>query len=130
MSRTTDRARSSFYRAGGLPRVASMIALLIVIAMLIARAADPGSWKWLTGESEAPAEPDSSTRLGIRREPPPPEPQVIIPGPTDADPEEREAAAEQFQAISDRTMELAREEMPAYWRLFDWAAHQSLADLS
>jgi hypothetical protein len=43
---------------------------------------------------------------------------------------EREAAAEQYQALTDRTIELAREEMPAYWRLFGWTEHQSLAELT
>ncbi len=56
--------------------------------------------------------------------PPPPS------GPTDLDEDERGAAAEEFQALTDRTLELHGEEMPAYWRLFSWVRNQSLAGLS
>src|SRR5436189_812904 len=115
MSRTTERARSVFYRAGGIPRVLSMIALLAVIGILISRTRDPSSWVWLTGELNgggALALPVAKIEQA--------EPEEITPGLTDTDPGEREAAAEQYQALTDRTIELAREEMPAYWRLFGW----------
>jgi hypothetical protein len=56
--------------------------------------------------------------------PPPPT------GPTDLDEDERSAAAEEFQAVTDRTLELHPEEMNAYWRLFGWVQNQSLAGLS
>ncbi len=56
--------------------------------------------------------------------PPPPT------GPTDLDEEERDAAAEEFQALTDRTLEVHPEEMNAYWRLFSWVQNQSLAGLS
>jgi hypothetical protein len=58
------------------------------------------------------------------------ESQLVTPGLTDTDQEEREGASEQFQALTDRTIELAREEMPAYWRLFSWAEHQTLDGLA
>jgi hypothetical protein len=47
----------------------------------------------------------------------------------DQDPEQRAAAAEEFQAISDRTTEIQVEEMPAYWRLLEWVKEQSLDSL-
>jgi hypothetical protein len=56
--------------------------------------------------------------------PPPPT------GPTDLDEEERDAAAEEFLALTDRTLEMHPEEMNAYWRLFSWVQNQSLAGLS
>jgi hypothetical protein len=56
--------------------------------------------------------------------PPPPT------GPTDLDEDERGAAAQEFEAITDRTLELHPEEMNAYWRLFSWVQNQSLAGLS
>ena len=55
--------------------------------------------------------------------PPPPS------GPTDLDEEERDAAIEEFQALTDRTLEMHPEEMNAYWRLFSWMQNQSPAGL-
>jgi hypothetical protein len=124
MSRTTERARSSFYRSGGALRLATVIAMLVVVGMLMNRASDPKNWVWLTGKPSG-----DKTMAGAVAEAEQPAPIQVSPGPTDTDPEEREGASEQFQAISDRTIELAREEMPAYWRLFGWASHQSLAEL-
>jgi len=48
---------------------------------------------------------------------------------TDLDPDERATAQEQFQALSDFTLGMGREEMPAYWRLFRWSKNQPLAQL-
>jgi hypothetical protein len=53
-----------------------------------------------------------------------------VTGPTDEDPEERAAALEQFQAISDGSTEIAPEEMPTYWRMFRWVENQSLPELT
>src|SRR5262245_22373440 len=124
MSRTTQRARSSFYRSGGALRLTSVITMLVVVGILISRASDPNSWVWLTGEPAGEAKvavADVGAEKAVAEQ--------VTPGPTDADPEEREGATEQFQAISDRTIELGREEMPAYWRLFAWTEHQTLPDL-
>jgi len=55
--------------------------------------------------------------------PPPPS------GPTDLDEEERDAATEEFQALTDRTLEMHPEEMNAYWRLFSWVQNQTPAGL-
>jgi hypothetical protein len=124
MSRTTERARSSFYRSGGALRLTSVVTMLVVVGMLMSRASDPNNWVWLTGEPGGDAKlavADAGAEKAL--------PATVTPGPTDTDTEEREGASEQFQAISDRTIELAREEMPAYWRLFAWTEHQSLADL-
>jgi hypothetical protein len=122
MSRTTQRARSSFYRPGGALRLGSVVAMLIIIGMLLSRASDPMSWIWLTGKP-ADHEPAVAVQADYVTS------DDVSPGPTDTDAEEREAAREQFQAITDRTLELSREEMPAYWRLFTWASHQSLAEM-
>ena len=48
-------------------------------------------------------------------------------GPTDVDEEEQEAAIEEFDALTDKTLEMHREEMPAYWRLLSWAEHQDIS---
>src|SRR5262245_20447501 len=110
MSRTTERARASFYRSAGPVRLVSVVTMLVVIGLLISRASDPNSWLWLTGPQGSES---SSTPVAVNTESTPP--AVVTPGPTDTDPEEREAVAEQFQAISDKTTALGREEMPAYW---------------
>jgi len=96
-----------------------MIGFLLVLALIISRASQPATWTWLTGE---PAQIEQPT---VQVHPVRNEPQTIAPGPTDEDPEELEAAKEQFQALTDGAIELGREEMPAYWRLFNWTEHQS-----
>lgn len=47
----------------------------------------------------------------------------------DLDAEQRSAAEEEFQAITDRTTAIQVEEMPAYWRLLQWVHEQPLAQL-
>jgi len=122
MSRTTQRARTSFYRSSGTLRLTSVIMLLVVIGLLMGRAADPASWVWLTGERQ-PNNPEIQLVANAA-------PEQVTPGPTDTDPGEAAAAREQFQAITDHTLAMGREEMPAYWRLFNWVEHQSFDELS
>ena len=50
-------------------------------------------------------------------------------GPTDLDPEERQAAEEHYQVLSDRTLELQPEEMPIYWRQFFWTQNQTFEQM-
>jgi hypothetical protein len=110
-------------------RLGSMIVMLAVLVLLISRAADPRTWTWLTGEHEAAQDPKPATSP-VATQPPKSEPESVTPGPTDTDPDEREGAREQFQALSDGSTELGREEMPAYWRLFAWTDRQSFAQMS
>lgn len=125
MSRTTERARASFSRSSGTLRLASVITMLLVVGLLMKRAADERTWFWLTGAPANQAAGPSTVTVA------PNDPVVSppTPGPTDQDEGEQEAVVEQFQAISDGTTQLGREEMPAYWRLFAWTQHQSLAEL-
>ncbi len=114
-----------------------MIAMLVVMFMIMARAKDPNTWRWLAGDPAQPADVDAAPAVSDESGPPSlslyrqanqaaaPAP----PGPTDRDPEEADAAREEFQAITDGTTTLQPEEMPAYWRLFRWANNQSLAEL-
>jgi hypothetical protein len=106
-------------------RLLSMITMLVVLGMIIYRAADPATWAWLAGDQQHPAPRHAAVAAPTAVQ----QPETIIPGPTDEDVEEWEAAEEQFQAVTDGSIELAREEMPSYWRLFSWAEHQSLAQL-
>src|SRR6185369_13950418 len=128
MSRTTQRARDSFYRSGGALRLSSVVMLFIVVAMLMIRAADPANWVWLTGQPHI--NDDRELQLVAADNAGAAAPEEVTPGLTDTDPAELSAAKEQFQAVTDHTLALGREEMPAYWRLFNWAEHQSLDDLS
>lgn len=98
--------------------------MLIVVGVLMSRAADPANWVWLTGQPREAENPVPTVPVST-----PAVPEEVTPGPTDTDPAERAAAAEQFQALTDHTLAMGREEMPAYWRLFAWTEHQSLAEL-
>jgi hypothetical protein len=125
MSRTTQRARASFYRSGGALRLSSVVMLLVIVGLLMSRASDPGNWVWLTGPAK-----DVDDRQSRLVSAAPAAHEEVTPGPTDTDRVEQFAAQEQFQAITDNTLSIGREEMPAYWRLFSWVEHQSLAQLS
>jgi len=58
-------------------------------------------------------------------EAPKPQPDTEVPlGPTDEDQEEANAAQEEFQAITDGTLEIRPEEMFAYKRLLQWVLNQ------
>jgi hypothetical protein len=50
-------------------------------------------------------------------------------GPSDQDPQEAEAVKEEFQAVSDGTLSIQREEMAAYHRLLKWTENQPLAEM-
>jgi hypothetical protein len=125
------------------PRLLTLIGLLAVMFMIMNRAKDPHTWEWLTSES---ADADSSMEPEMQAGD---ETQGGEDGqrqdgnvvsnieseqidksmrPTDQDPEESEAAVEEFQAVSDRAP-LLREEMPSYWRLLNWARNQSIDEL-
>jgi hypothetical protein len=102
-----------------------MIGMLAVLVMIMNRAKDPGTWRWLTneygeqGEGDAVDDREGDAARSDRVEDPPAEPMR----PTDLDPEEADAAREEFQAISDR-QPLLPEEMPTYRRLLKWVRHQ------
>ena len=124
--RTIDRVRTSAARPANRLRLVSMLAMLALLFMLIQRAADPSTWAWLATDDEAAQQPTTSLIPVAAAAPA----ETIIPGPTDTDPLERDSANELFQALTDRSTQLSREEMPAYWRLFSWVQHQSFAELN
>jgi hypothetical protein len=109
----------------------TIIVMLGVLYMLMTRAGDPGTWRWLmnepaSGSSESSQATDTAGHDG---EPKSESVPMVPTGPTDEDPEEAEAAREEFQAITDGTTDLHIEEMPAYWRLMGWADRQTPAML-
>jgi hypothetical protein len=138
MSRHKPTPLRTLFQGNEFMRLATMIVMLVVLFMLIRRSQDANTWTWLAADTSAssqdsqpPAENKSEDKHKSR--PAGTEKSVdktTAPGgPTDEDPEEKEAAAEQFQAISDGTAHIQPEEMPAYNRLLKWVQNQSLAQM-
>jgi hypothetical protein len=127
--------RATGFRPGGGLRLMSMITMLVVLGLIIAKAADPGTWAWLVKDDQGMAKriAAEAPRDDV---PPPAKPvatklplEAITFGPTDQDIEEQDGAAEEFMALTDGGLEQRVEEMPAYWRLFGWVQHQSTDQL-
>jgi hypothetical protein len=133
-------------------RMLSMIGMLAVLWMMIERASDPATWIWLANDplaadhqGEAPLAADhqaeakvaahAKTDVSSKDTPPLPAEkkpawtETIVPGPNDTDPAEVAAAAEEFQALTQRQA-IAAEEMPAYWRLMRWSRSASFDELA
>jgi hypothetical protein len=127
MRRVRDRRPSTLFRGGELTRLATLGVMLGVLVLLISRARDPNTWRWLAPDAAEESSGESKAKASESRD------EVVASDPaasgqTDRDAEERDAAREEFQAISDKTP-LAKEEMPAYWRLMAWQQHESLKEL-
>jgi hypothetical protein len=99
-------------------RLMTGVLMLIVLAMLIARTGDPRNWRWLAA-AKTPEPRAAAPTLKV------PEPT----GPTDEDPEQAEAAREEFQAVTDGGLQIGKEGMFAYNRFVAWANNQSFARL-
>lgn len=125
--------RSSLYAKPapyGMLRILSMVFMLGVLSMMYQRAADPHSWKWLAAldEENVPARPAAvveavHAQADLPVVPPAEQEQALA-----LDPDERDAAREEFQAVSDRTP-LDAPEMASYWRLVRWSRSQPFAEL-
>ena len=122
--------------------------MLAVLFMLIVRAGDPNMWRWLVsdGGKHRPASPRcppdnqpnnvQETRKGEQsgRKRPKRANRLAAPlppatGPTDEDPDQAEAAREEFQVLTNGRLTLGREEMVPYYRLVEWVKNQPLARL-
>lgn len=126
--RSHSRPRPTFASYGNL-RIMSMILMLAVIAMLYQRTADPKTWTWLAAFDDSHEIPGASAPGGkLPVDPAQPFEETIVPTPGATDPEEQDAAREEFQALADRAP-LDGVEMPAYWRLMRWSRGQSFAEL-
>jgi hypothetical protein len=102
--------------------------MLMVLFMLIRRAGDPETWRWLVSvTNDTPAPAGSDQPQAHRQGPPPPLPAAT--GPTDEDFDQSEAAKEEFQAVTDGTLQMQPEEMEAYDRMVEWVKNQSFARL-
>ncbi len=121
------------FRGAELTRLLAGVVMLAVLYMLIVRAKDVSTWRWLAkacnssvaasaeNSPKQPEKPNSNSKV-----PPLAEPT----GPTDEDPDEAETAKEEYQALTDGSLALGPEEMEAYDRMVEWAKNQSFARLS
>jgi hypothetical protein len=109
------------FRGAELPRLLTMIVMLGVLVLLIGLARDTATWRWLAPETSQPDDVEPRIAPAKNDEAP-------TPGPADEDPQERDAARVEFQAVTDK-VPLSREEMPAYWRLMTWEQRQSTAEM-
>src|SRR5262245_18103730 len=122
MTRRRDSYRSTAMPAGVTMRLGSAIVALLILGMIYSRARDPRTWRWLAPEDGAPpvaAVPAQAGQAGQPATPPVAPAEVVVSGPTDLDEADSQEVQTQFDAISDKR-ELAREDMPAYWRLMRW----------
>jgi hypothetical protein len=110
------------FRSSELMRLMAGIFMLGLICLLMVRFRDPSMWQWAAGKAEKP------TESADRAAPQPSKPAAALPaatGPTDEDPDQADMAREEFQALTDGTLQIQREEMEPYDRLLEWVKHQS-----
>lgn len=132
--RHSERRSGGLFRGSELFRLISMAGMLVLLgALLISnRPASLPPRQPLPDQSAAPPTGPSKTATITPEKPL--EASEVRPGPssevdaalTDLDPEQRKAALEEFEAITDKTTEMQREEMPAYWRVMTWVDQQPL----
>ena len=115
-----ERSPPSMFSGSLLLRLVSGLGMLVIVALLIARMGEPGTWRWLAGDNGPPP---------AKRPTAPPAPIPPATGPTDEDPDQAEMAREEFQALTDGSLELRREEMEPYYRLVFWVKNQSFERL-
>jgi hypothetical protein len=104
-----------------------MIGMLIVLGSLIVatKRSREGAAKTAVAQKSPAAE--ATATLTAEKQP---EQKPVRTDLTDLEPEQREAALEEFQAVTDKTTEIQPEEMAAYWRLLTWVAQQPFGELS
>jgi hypothetical protein len=134
---------ASVFRGNELMRLMTMVVMLGVVFLLITRSRDPKFWAWIASDSGPVDHHDSPTSTGNQNNKEQtsgssetsattqadkaklPKPNSV----TDEDPEEAEAAKEQFQALIDGTEKLEPQEMFAYNRVLSWVQNQTLAEM-
>lgn len=110
-----------------MSRLVRMVVMLWVVGMAIYWARDPGMWKWLADdvqdEAAAPPKLNQDSAPAEKKND-----ETLVTGPNDRQPFEQSQAEHLFQAITDKEP-IAREEMPAYWKLMRWSMTESFDDL-
>ena len=120
MRRFRDRRPATFFRGSEMSRLMTLVVMLGVLLLLMDRARDPNTWRWL-----APGDTLAQADGGDQKEQSPASDLApTTSGPTDLDPAELDAAREELGAVADK-VPLGKEEMPAYWRLMAWNLRQS-----
>lgn len=115
--------------AGVMLRLSSAVVALLIVGMMYSRARDPRTWRWLAPEDGAPPVAALPAHAGPNAPTPPTAPtETVVPGPTDLDELDSPEVQTQFAALGDKA-ELAREDMPAYWRLMRWTRAQTFDEL-
>jgi hypothetical protein len=135
-----------FFRGNELMRLLTMVGMLGVLLLLIVRSADPHTWSWLVNDNgvvnqyetttsagdtnnnenkSGSSETNVSSQADISNAKLPITNEVA-----DEDPEEADAAKEQFQAVLDGTEKLEIQEMFAYRRVLSWVQNQTFAEMN
>ena len=101
--------------------------MLCVVGMLIYWVRDPAMWRWIADdapdEAAATAKPIGDSAPVEKKDE-----ETLVSGPNDQQPFEHSQAEYLFQAVTDKEP-IAREEMPAYWKLMRWSMTESFDDL-
>jgi hypothetical protein len=140
---------TSLFHGNEMMRLLTMVGMMGVLLLVIARSRDPNTWSWLAGDAESSF--PSSTPASDENQDTSQKSTVHAPGRqseevrgeggatkdyipedfsgTDLDPEESDAIKEEFQAVSDGTESILPEEMPAYNRLLRWVEKQTLSEM-
>jgi hypothetical protein len=110
-------------------RLISSIGMLGILILLVLQARREETWYWLTGDGKKQAATVDAKAPEVLPKATAKHDEPIEQRQTDLDPEEWAAINYEFQAISDRTLTILPEEMPAYWRIFGWSGRQTLAEM-
>jgi len=110
-----------------MSRLVRTVMLLGVVTMLIFWSRDPAMWKWLADDVQENAAVTAKPN-GDTVSPDGNLAETLVSGPNDQQPLEHSQAEYLFQAVTDKEP-LAREEMPAYWKLMRWSMTESFDDL-
>jgi hypothetical protein len=135
------------FRGSELPRLTAALTMLVLLFLLFLRLRDPNTWTWFasnrsssspareadaTGPSAAAAvdgEARAARRATAQSGEKSSAPRATDSGAADQDPDEAHEAAMEFQAVTDGTLELQREEMVPYNRIVRWVQDQSFDSL-
>ena len=102
-----------------LVRLVSAVFLLGIVGMLYFHMRQASSWAWLIKDKDTEAAVQGTEK---------PWEETIVPHDGSEDPEQKEEAAYEAQALSDN-QDVLSEEMPLYWRMLRWSLSEKFADL-
>ena len=102
-----------------LVRLVSAVFLLGIVGMLYFHMRQASSWAWLIKDKDTEAAVQGTEK---------PWEETIVPHDGSEDPEQKQEAAYEAQALSDN-QDVLSEEMPLYWRMLRWSLSEKFADL-